>query len=60
MKALLFHKFKNICMKTILWTIGIQNVSLFLYIGTLGEIALQNYEYHIVPRPRKKGLMGRD
>ena len=53
MKALLFHKFKNICMKTILWTIGIQNVSLFLYIGTLGEIALQNCEYHIVPRPRK-------
>ena len=51
MKALLFHKLKNICIKTILWTIGIETFSLFLYIGTLGEKAIQSYEYHIVPRP---------
>ena len=53
MKVLLFHKLKNIGIKTILWTIGIQTFSLFLYIGTLGEKAIQSYEYHIVPRPCK-------
>ena len=33
----------------------LQIVSLFLYIGTLGEMAIQS-EYHIVQRPRKWGL----
>ena len=40
MKSFLLHKFENICIKTILWTIGIQTVALFLYIGTLGEKAI--------------------
>ena len=54
MKVSLFHKFKNICIKTILWTtVGIQVVSLFLSIGTLGEKAIQSCEYHIVSRPCK-------
>ena len=35
---------------------GIQIVLLFLCIGTLGEMAFQSCEYHIVPRPRKWGL----
>ena len=51
MKALLFHKFKNICINQY-FVLGIQIVSLFLYIGTLGEKAIQSCEYHIVPRPR--------
>ena len=40
MKALLFHTFKNIYIKTILWT---RNTNCFtiLYIGTLGEKAIQ-------------------
>ena len=42
MKALLFHKFKNMCMyKRQHFGLGIQTVSLFLYIGTLGEKAIQ-------------------
>ena len=40
MKALLFDKFKNICVKTILWTRN-TNCSLFVNIGTLGEKAIQ-------------------
>ena len=44
MKTFLFHKFKNICIKIILWTIGLQIVSLFLYKGTLGEKAIQHSE----------------
>ena len=55
MKALLFHKFKKHTVKTILWTIGIQIVSLFLYKGTLVEKAIQSCEYYIVPRPCKLG-----
>ena len=47
MKALLFHKFKYIC-KRPYFELGIQIVSLFLYIGTLGEKTLQSYEYHIL------------
>ena len=31
----------------------IQIVSLFLYKGPLGDMAIQSYEYHKVPRPRK-------
>ena len=46
MKALLFRKFKNICWKTKLWT-RITIVSLFLYIGTLGDMTIQSCEYHI-------------
>ena len=33
--------------------LGIQIVSLFLYTGTLGEMAIQSCESHIVPRARK-------
>ena len=52
MKALLFHKYKNICtVYRQYFGLGIQIVSLFLYIGTLGEKAIQSGEYHIVPRP---------
>ena len=40
MKALLFHKFRNIYIKTILWTRN-TTVSLFLYIGTKQEKAIQ-------------------
>ena len=41
MKALLFPKFKNICIKTM-------NTNCFtiLYIGTIGEKAIQSCEYH--------------
>ena len=35
--------------------LGIQIVSLVLYLGTLEEMATQSCEYHIVPRPRKFG-----
>ena len=54
MKALLFHKFKNICIKTIFWT---RNPNC-LYLVTLGEKAIQSCEYHKVPRPRKWGFKG--
>ena len=59
MKALLFDKFKNICVKTILCILGIQIVSLFLYIWTWREMAIQSCEYHIVPLPRKWGFEDR-
>ena len=32
---------------------GIPIVFLFLYIGNLGDMAIQGCEYHIVPRPCK-------
>ena len=35
------------------FALGIQIISLFLYIGTIGEMAIQSCEYHIVPQPRK-------
>ena len=54
MKALVFHKFKNICINTIQYFgLGIQIVSLCLYLDSLGEMTIQRYEYHIVPRPHK-------
>ena len=34
MEALVFHKFRNICIKTILYFV-------FWYIGTVGEKAMQ-------------------
>ena len=40
MKALLFHIFKNICIKTILWTRNTNCFTIFV-IGTLGENANQ-------------------
>ena len=52
MKALLFQ---IQYLKTYeLWTRNTNSFTLFLYIGTLGEIAIQSCEYHIlvVPRPR--------
>ena len=48
MKELLFYKLKSICSSTILWTIGIQIVSLFLKIGTLGEMGIVSCDYHIL------------
>ena len=53
MKALLFHKFKNMCIKTILWTRNTNGFTIFVHIGTLGEKTIQSCEYHIVPRPCK-------
>ena len=52
MRALKFHKFKTYVEKQN-FGLGIQIVSQFLYIGTLGEKAIQSCESHIVPRPRK-------
>ena len=46
MKALLFHTFKNLFIRQY-FGLGIQIVSLFLYIGNLGEKAIQSSEYHI-------------
>ena len=59
MKALLFHKFKNICTLVQYKDNTLDKeyiVSLFLYIGTIGEKAIQSCEYYIVPRPCKGGL----
>ena len=55
MNALLLHKFKNKCIETILWT---RNTifPLFVCIGTLGEKAIQSYEYHIVQRHINEGF----
>ena len=52
LKALLFKNLKTDVERQY-FELGIQIVSLFLYIGTLGEMAIQSCEYHIVPRPRK-------
>ena len=56
LKALLFKNLKTDVERQY-FELGIQIVSLFLYIGTLGEMAIQSCEYHIVPRPRKKGFL---
>ena len=43
MKVLLFHKFKNICsVERQYFGLGTQIVSLFLNIGTLGDMAIQS------------------
>ena len=62
-KNVLQHLWKHYCfinLKTYVerqyFGLGIQTVSIFLYIGTLGDMAIQNCQYHIVPRPRKWGL----
>ena len=42
MKALLFHKFRNICITTKLWTRNTNYFTIFVqYIGTKGEKAIQ-------------------
>ena len=42
MKALLFHKIRNICIKTILWTRKTNlSFSLFMFFETSGEKAIQ-------------------
>ena len=38
MKALVFHKFRNIFIKTILWTMNTNCFTIFVHtVGTLGE-----------------------
>ena len=54
MKVLLFQK-KNFFARQF-FELGIQIVSLFLYTGNLGEMAIQSCAYHIVPLPRKWGF----
>ena len=51
MKVLLFQKKKFFARQY--FELGIQIVSLFLYTGNLGEMAIQSCAYHIVPLPRK-------
>ena len=56
MKALLFHKFKNICIKTILWTRNTNCFTIFVH-RNFRRKSHSDCEYHIVPRPRKWGLI---
>ena len=53
MKVLLFHKFKNICRKTILWTRDTNCFTIFVHRNFRRYGHTQSCEYHIVPRPRK-------
>ena len=52
MKALLFHKFRNICIKTILWTRNTNCFTIFL-LRNFRRKSHSDCEYHIVPWPRK-------
>ena len=56
MKALFFHKFKNICIKTIFWTRNTNCFTIFVH-RIFRRNCIQNCEYHIIPQPRKWGLM---
>ena len=55
MKALLFHKFRNICIKTILWNRNKYCFTIFVH-RNFRRKNHSDCEYHIVPRPRKWGL----
>ena len=46
MKAKVFHNFKTYVERQY-FGLGVQIVTLFLYIGTLGEMTIQSCEYHI-------------
>ena len=49
MKAVLFHKFKSICIKTILWTRTTNCFTIFVHVcTTFGEMAIQSCEDHLV------------
>ena len=52
MKAKVFHNFKTYVERQY-FGLGVQIVTLFLYIGTLGEMTIQSCEYHIAPMPCK-------
>ena len=55
MKALLFHKFRNICIKTILWTRNTNCFTIFVH-WNFRRKGHSDCEYHLVPRPHKWGL----
>ena len=55
MKALLFHKFRNICINTILWTRNTNCFTIFVH-RSFRRKSHSDCEYHRVPRPRKLGL----
>ena len=56
MKALLFHKFRNICIKTILWTRKTNCFTIFV-LRNFRRKAIQTVSIiYVVPRPRKWGL----
>ena len=55
LKKMYLKTHKSIIVSWQYFGLGIQIVLLFLYIGTLGEKAIESCEYHIVPRPCKWG-----
>ena len=55
MKALLFHKYRNICIKTILWTRNTYCFTIFVH-RKLRRKNHSDCDYHLVQRPRKWGL----
>ena len=54
MNALLFHKFRTICIKTILWTRNTNCFTIFVH-ANFRRKSHPDCDYHIVPRPRKWG-----
>ena len=44
---------KDNTLESKVWTRSTNCLTIFLDIGTLGDMAIQSSEYHIVPRPRK-------
>ena len=60
MKALLFHKFKNICIKTMLWTMNTRCLTIFVHRNFRRKVNSKLWvSYSIVPRPCKWGLKAR-
>ena len=55
MQALLFHKFKNICIKTTLWTRNTNCFTIFVH-RNFRRKSHSDCEYHLVPWLRKWGL----
>ena len=53
MKALLFHNFKNICIKTILWTRNTNCFTIFVNRNFRRKGHSPRCQYHIDPRPSK-------
>ena len=51
----MFHKFRIICIKTILWTRNANCFTIFVH-RNLRRNGIQSCEYHIVPGPRKWGF----
>ena len=54
--ALLFHTFRSICIKTILWTRNTICFTIFVH-RNFRRKSHSDCEYQIVPRPRKWGLI---